>query len=271
MGSRRRRRPYALLSPSSPMRPTSLLRTSALALLTVATTAAAQGRNLSDPGRMYRAWNTPHVAARGASTYNLSLPPTFGWTDNGNTVGGQLRYASDNLLTNMPVAISGSIMNVHADGNGAVRSQNQLAEQLVGEVDLWSNPSMMFSLTGSFGHQDIVKNWELLPEFDWMLPKNDMFTGGIGAMAYLDRTDIDGINTPTKTRTFAAIAYLNHTTWSFVPEYDFSSQTGVDDSYSIKVTKSFEKMARDPRVFFGLGHDGFGNNSYLAGVRWTMK
>src|SRR4051812_46513426 len=98
------------------MRPTTLLRASAIALLAFATTAAAQGRNLNDPGRMYRAWNGPKVATRGVTSYNLYLTPTFGWDDNGNTVGGQLRYASDNLLSNMPVAISGSLMNVHANG-----------------------------------------------------------------------------------------------------------------------------------------------------------
>ena len=84
-------------------------------------------------------------------------------------------------------SISGSLMNVHANGAGAIPSDNQLAEQLIGEVGLWSNSSMMFSLTGSFAHMDVVKSWELLPEFDWVLPKNDMFTGAIGGLAYLDR------------------------------------------------------------------------------------
>jgi hypothetical protein len=104
-----------------------------------------------------------------------------------------------------------------------------------------------------------------------VLPKNDMFTGAIGGLAYLDRLDIDGIATPVKDRTFAAVAYLNHTTWSFVPEYDFTGDNNGDDSYSIKVTKSFEKMERDPRIFFGAGRDAAKQNHYMAGIRWTMK
>ena len=47
----------------------------------------------------------------------------------------------------------------------------------------------------------------------------------------------------TTGRTLGAVAYLNRGEWSFIPEYDFNSNWTGEDSFSIKVSKSFAKMS----------------------------
>src|SRR3954467_14452199 len=96
------------------IRMSNALRTSTLvaaSLVAMASTATAQ-RNINDPSRFYRE-HPMKTTAKGKSTtpsYNLFLTPTFGWTDNFQQFGGQLKYASDDLISNIPVSFSGSLM-----------------------------------------------------------------------------------------------------------------------------------------------------------------
>src|SRR5260370_26084674 len=115
------------------MRPISpisrIVRTSAFAAIAAATISAnanGQARNLRDPGRLFRE-RPMKPGAKGknaATTYNLFLTPTFGWDANDQTLGRQLRDASDDLLSNMPVAFSGTLSNHRF--NGIAPAQNNL-------------------------------------------------------------------------------------------------------------------------------------------------
>src|ERR1051325_2255061 len=113
---------------------------------------------------------------------------------------------SDNLVSIMPVALSASVMNLHFNGVGAIPSDNTLAEQVIGEIALWSDKSTLFSLAGEMQHSKGSNRWELGPEFDWVLPKSEMLTGAVGALAYLDRLDLDGVSAPLKGRSFGVLA-----------------------------------------------------------------
>ena len=93
-----------------------------------------------------------------------------------------------------------------------------------------------------------------------------MQLGAAGAIAYLDRFNTSVGNFTTKGRTLGAVAYLNRGEWSFIPEYDFNSNWAGEDSFSIKVSKRFAKMNRDPRVIVGAAK----HNSFVAGVRMTL-
>lgn len=256
------------------MRPISLIsrivRTSAFAAIAAATISAnanGQARNLRDPGRLFRE-RPMKPGAKGknaATTYNLFFTPTFGWDANDQTLGGQLRYASDDLLANMPVAFSGTLSNHRF--SGIAPAQNKIAMQLDGEVDPISNDKYVLALSGEMQNTaDIGTLWELAPEFDWMLPKNDMFTGAVGAIAYMDRFNAAVGGLTTRGRTLGAVAYLNRGEWNFIPEYDFNSNWTGGDNFSIKVSKSFAKMNRDPRVIVGAAK----HNSFVAGVRMTL-
>jgi hypothetical protein len=236
----------------------------AAALLTIAATAGAQARNLRDPGRLF----TDHAAqmsAASTSTYNLFLTPTFGWDDNNQLYGGQLRYTSTSLLPNMPVAISGTIAEHRfTAGSPAV---SKMAMQVNGEVDVLSTAQYILSVSGEMQNTaDFGTQLELAPEFDWMLPANSMFTGAVGGIAYLDRFKTSTGDFVTKGRTLGLIGYLNHGTWSVIPEYDFDSDYVGEDSFSVKVAKSFANMKRDPRIILGASK----HNSFVAGVRMKL-
>jgi hypothetical protein len=245
----------------------------AASIATIASTAAAQ-RNLSDPGRLYRD-HSMKVMAKGkaaGTTYNLFLTPVFGWTDNFQQYGGQLKYASDDLISNVPVAFSGSLMQNHFSGGGT----SQVSSQLGAEFDVLSKPEYMLALSGSMDHVDKATSVEFAPEFDWTLPKNDMFTGAIGGILYWDQLSISGIPGNTSATTLGVLAYLNHETWGFIPEYDLASDwNGQAGVMSLKVSKGFVKMNRDPRIIFGLTHQNSTTNvpsstSYVAGVRLML-
>jgi len=260
------------------MRPNNVvsnaLRTTALvaaSLATIASTAAAQ-RNLSDPSRFYRD-HPMKVAAKGkaaAAAYNLYLTPVFGWTDNFQQFGGQFKYASDDLISNIPVAFSGSLMQNRFSATG-VPSVSKLSTNLGAEFDVLSKPEYMVALSGSMNHMtDIGTGLEFAPEFDWTLPKNDMFTGAIGGILYWDQFKATGSTITTSGTTFGVLASLQHDTWTLIPEYDLASDwNGQQGVASIKVGKSFTNMARDPRIIFGYTHTN-GNNSFLTGARLTL-
>jgi hypothetical protein len=256
------------------MRPNSRIsravRTSAFAVIALASfsaAASAQARNLRDPGRLFRErpLKPATKAKNAATTYNLFFTPTFGWDDNNQMLGGQLKYASNDLFSDMPVAFSGTLTNHRF--TGIAPAQNKIAMQLDGEVDAISNDKYILALSGEMQNTaDIGTLWEFAPEFDWMLPKNDMFTGAVGAIAYMDRFNTAVGSFTTKGRSLGAVAYLNRGEWSFIPEYDFNSNWLGEDSFSIKVSKSFAKMNRDPRVIVGAAK----HNSFVAGVRMTL-
>src|SRR4051812_30235020 len=181
------------------MRPNILVSTAvritavAFSVATIASTASAQ-RNLSDPGRFYRE-RSMKMAAKGkaaAATYNIFLTPTFGWTDNFQQFGGQLKYTSDDLITNIPVAFSGSLMQNRFSFPGAP-TQSKLSTNLGAEFDVLSKPEYMLALSGSMNHtSDVGTGLEFAPEFDWTLPKNEMFTGAIGGILYWDQFKLSG-------------------------------------------------------------------------------
>jgi hypothetical protein len=242
----------------------------AASIATIASTAAAQ-RNLSDPGRLYRD-HPMKVMAKGksaATTYNLFLTPTFGWTDNFQQFGGQLKYTSDDLISNVPVAFSGSLMENRLSGAGLPTTSN-VSSQLDAEFDVLNKPEYMVALSGSMNHADKATILEFAPEFDWTLPKNDMFTGALAGILYWDQLSISGIPGNTSATTLGVLAYLNHETWGFIPEYDLASDwNGQDGVLSVKVSKGFANMRRDPRLIFGGSWSG-GFNTYVAGARLTL-
>jgi hypothetical protein len=271
------------------MRPTNLvsnaLRTSALVVVSmasIASTAAAQ-RNLDDAGRFYREQNAGmKTKAKNAPTsYNLFVTPTFGYAKvQGVTLssfGGQFKYASNDLISNIPVFFSGTLQQNRASAAGV--SDSKLSSQLNAEFDVLSKPEYMLALSGSMNHTaDVGTGLQFAPEFDWTLPKNDMFMGAIGGILYWDQFKASGSTVTNSATTLGILAYLNHETWGFIPEYDLASdwnnQAGV---LSLKVSKSFVKMNRDPRIIFGVTHQNENTTTgqpsmtgYMAGVRWTL-
>lgn len=243
----------------------------AAALVCVAATASAQGeRNLRDPGRMYREPGV--VAAAAAPSYNLFVTPTYGWDDDTKTFGGQFKFSSDKMVKNRPFSISASVSSLRFNAISPAPAVSKLQTQVGAEMDVMSSKAYSLNLSAGMSRiEDIGTSLEFAPEFDWVLPRNSMVTGAIGAIYYWNR--FSTMSTPatpsvsTDGGTFGAIAYLNRGTWSLIPEYDFNSDYTGEDSFSVKLSKSFKSFKHDPRVFFGFAkHDRF-----MAGGRWTLK
>lgn len=241
------------------------------ALICAAATANAQGeRNLRDPGRMYR--EPGAVSAAAAKSFNLYLTPTYGWDDNTKTFGGQFKYSSDKQVAKHPFSVSASISSLRFNAVAPASAVSKLATQLGAEMDVLSSAQYALNMSAGMSRiEDIGTSIEIAPEFDWVLPKNSMVSGAIGAIYYWNRfSTMSTPATPSVSNdggTFGAIAYLNRGSWSVIPEYDFNSDYTGEDTYSVKLSKSFKSFKHDPRLFFGFAkHDRF-----VAGGRWMLK
>jgi hypothetical protein len=242
------------------------------ALICAAATATAQGeRNLRDPGRMYHERAAMNTMAS-APSFNLYVTPTYGWDDNTKTFGGQFKYSSDKLVKNHSLSISASVSSMRFNAVAPASAVSKLATQVGAEIVVLSSAQYSLNLGGGMSRvQDIGTSLEVAPEFDWVLPKNSMLSGALGAIYYWDRfsTMSTGATPSVSTDggTFGAIAYLNHGSWSVIPEYDFNSDYTGEDGFSVKLSKSFKSFSHDPRIFFGFAkHDRF-----MAGGRWMLR
>jgi hypothetical protein len=247
---------------------TSILTTAAL--ICAAASANAQGeRNLRDPGRMYR---DPAANVAAAKSYNLYLTPTYGWDDNTKTFGGQFKYSSDKLIAKHSFSVSAAVSSMRFNGVAGSPAVSKMVTQLGAEMDVLSSKQYSLNVSGGMSRmEDIGTSIELAPEFDWVLPKNSMVTGALGAIYYWDRfSTMATAGNPSVSNdggTFGAIAYLNRGSWSMIPEYDFNSDYTGEDTFSVKLSKSFKSFKHDPRIFFGYAkHDRF-----MAGGRWTLR
>jgi hypothetical protein len=254
------------------MKPT--LRTSLFTLATLAcaaATASAQGeRNLRDAGRTYREPGT--VSAATARSYHLYFTPSYGWDDNTKTFGGQFKYSNDKLIAKRPFSVSATVSSLRFNAVAPAAAVSKLSTTVGAEIDVLSSAAYALNLSGGMSRvEDLGTSLEFAPEFDWVLPKNTMVSGALGAILYVNR--FSTMSTPTTPsvsndgNTFGVIAYLNRGTWSVIPEYDFNSDYVGEDAFSVKLSKSFSKMKGDPRIMLGFAkHDRF-----MAGGRWTLR
>ena len=253
----------------------STVRTSVFTIAALSgalTTASAQGeRNLRDAGRVYRESAAVPVAP-GARNYHLYVTPTYGWDDDIKAFGGQFKYANDKLIASRPFSVTASVTSLRFNAVAPAAAVSKMSTAIGAEIDVLSSASYTLNLSGSMERvEDIGTSVEFAPEFDWVLPKNSMFTGAIGAIMYMNRfSTIETSTTPsvsTDGNTFGVLAYLNRGSWGLIPEYDFNSDYVGEDSFSLKLSKRFATMKGDPRIMVGFAkHDRF-----LAGGRWTLR
>jgi hypothetical protein len=241
-----------------------------LILVVSVAAAQAQARNFSDPSRIFR---TPaKVTKKSAKTksYNLYFTPSVRWmnaqgtaTDGMQSYGAQMRYENDNLVTNMPVAFSGMLANTHLGG------VNKSDVQLDAEIDPYTHDRYSVVVTGAWNHMsDVATTMQFAPEVDIMV--NDNIT--IAPVMYWNSVKPAGSSLSVSGSTYGVIGYLTQGTWAAYPEYDLSSDyNNQEATFSVKVVKGFTSMSRDPRIVAGWARDGFKQNQFTAGVRFTLR
>jgi len=243
-----------------------------LILVVSVAAAQAQNRNFSDPGRVFRtpAPATTKKAASKASSYRLFLAPAATWTEGVKEFGGQVRYENDNLLGNMPLALSGTVASTRTTTAGATTSKSSYG--IGAELDPYTNGRFSLVMTGSMNKMaDVGTTMEFAPELDVMV--NEHLT--VAPVMYWNRFKLDGAGAPDAETgtTYGVIGYLTYNSWAAYPEYDFSSDwIGNKPVYSVKVVKSFANMSRDPRLFVGLERSDIpdSKNIFTAGIRLSL-
>jgi hypothetical protein len=218
----------------------------------------AQGRNIFDPGRVFRG---PENKTRDAASTptSVTVTPMFGWSDGSQTYSGQFKWANEKMSNGNALYLAGMVSSMHFTGASRMR------EQFDGEYDFAINKKSAFVLSGEWGHTAQIGNdITLMPEFDWAV--NDVVT--IAPIMYWNQFKPTGSSASFSSTTYGVFAVVRHDDWKFIPEYDPNIGDAFEDSFSVKALWHYSKARKyNPYIFASMAK----HNVFSVGTILTLK
>jgi hypothetical protein len=220
--------------------------------------ARAQGRNIADPGRVFRGpENKTRDAANPATS--ISVTPMFGWSDGSQSYSGQFKWANEKMSNGGALYLAGMVSSLHFSG------VNRMREQFDGEYDFAINKKATFVMSGEYGHTAQVGNdITLMPEFDWAL--NEVVT--IAPIMYWNQFKPNAASASLSSTTYGVFAVVRHDDWKFIPEYDPNIGDAFEDTFSVKALWHYSKAQKyNPWIFASMAK----HNVFSVGTILTLK